>query len=167
MLSLETGAGCMINDSSFENIGFCPKDGSVKNCGKTDTGSFASLIHTSVLNIKDTTIKKSEATNGGLFFIKHEPELYLTNVTITDSHATEYGGVFWFGDFGGQLSIDNCSFNKCQAEKGGVIAISRNSHLVRDESWNTKFSINFNNCKFIENTAEYGGDYYQILYIYK
>jgi len=160
MLSLETGAGCTITSSTFENIGFCPKDGSVKNCEKTDTGSFASLIHTSILDIKDTTIKNSEAVNGGLFFIKHEPKLYLTNVTVTDSHATEYGGVFWFGDFGGKLSINDCIFNKCQAVKGGVIAISRNSHLVRDESWNTNFTISFNNCEFIENTAEYGGVYF-------
>jgi len=159
MLNLETGAWCKITNSVFENIGFCPKDGRVKNCENTDTGSFASLIHTSALDIKDSVISNSEAQNGGLFFIKHEPKLSLINVNITDSHASEYGGVFWFGDFGGTLRIQDCKFNKCKAEKGGVIAISRNSHLVRDESWKTKFKIEFHQCKFIENTAEYGGDY--------
>lgn len=157
MLNLETGAWCNIIDSTFENIGFCPEDRNDKNCENTDTGSFASLIHTAALNITDTTITNSKANNGGLFFIKHEPQLYLTNVSINNSEATEYGGVFWFGDFGGSLDINKCKFTKCKAEKGGVLAMSRNSHLVRDESWKTNFNITFIDCDFIGNTAEYGG----------
>ncbi|KAL6624927.1 hypothetical protein LY90DRAFT_508138 [Neocallimastix californiae] len=160
MLNLETGAWCKITDSTFKNIGFCPEDKTVANCENTDTGSFASLIHTASLNMRDSTIENSRASNGGLFFIKHEPQLFLTNVEINNSYATEYGGVFWFGDFGGSLDIKDCVFTKCKAEKGGVLAMSRNSHLVRDESWKTDFNINFDNCKFIGNTAEYGGVYF-------
>jgi len=160
MLNLETGAWCNIINSSFENIGFCPSDITNKYCENTDTGSFASLIHTAALNITNSTITNSKATNGGLFFIKHEPHLYLNNVIITNSEATEYGGVFWFGDFGGSININNCLFTNCKAEKGGVLAMSRNSHLVRDESWKTDFTITFNKCEFIGNIAEYGGVYF-------
>jgi len=159
MLNLETGAWCKITDSSFENIGFCPEK-AVSNCESTDTGSFASLIHTAALDIRDSKISNSRANNGGLFFIKHEPQLYLTNVNVTNSRAEEYGGVFWFGDFGGKLDIKDCYFNGCYAEKGGVLAMSRNSHLVRDTSWKTNFNIAFDNCKFVDNTAEYGGVYF-------
>ncbi|ORX42122.1 hypothetical protein BCR36DRAFT_374703 [Piromyces finnis] len=160
MLNLETGAWCKITDSTFENIGFCPKDKEVKNCEGTDTGSFASLIHTAALEINNSQISNSRANNGGLFFIKHEPQLYLNNVLVSKSVATEYGGVFWFGDFGGKLDIKKCYFKNCQAEKGGVLAMSRNSHLVRDESWKTDFSILFDDCKFLNNSAEYGGVYF-------
>jgi len=38
--------------------------------------------------------------------------------------------------------------------------MSRNSHLVRDESWKTNFTIEFKDCDFISNTAEYGGVYF-------
>ncbi|OUM64256.1 hypothetical protein PIROE2DRAFT_60777 [Piromyces sp. E2] len=164
MLNLETGAWCKIVNSNFENIGFCPTDENnevkVKNCESTDTGSFASLIHTAALNITNSKISNSNANNGGLFFIKHQPHLYLYNVTVINSAASEYGGVFWFGDFGGILDIKNCYFEQCHAEKGGVLAMSRNSHLVRDTSWKTNFNIEFNDCKFVNNSAEYGGVYF-------
>jgi len=159
MFSLETGAGCTITSSTFENIGFCPTE-TTTNCENADKGSFVSLIDKATLNIMDSKIINSKANKGGAFFINHESLLRMESVTISNSLATDQGGVFLFENYKGDAYIDDCYFNECQAKKGGVFAISGSTQSKREDNLETTFRIKFENSKFTKNIAEYGGVYF-------